>query len=112
MLIDEALERLKAEVLAQDWRLNERRINALEDAFEAIAEMARSRKSFRYVLGMARGTLDYIKKHGDSSLPEALDFFKESLAHLVSMAEEDDPDPRREEEIFKLKGKVALRKTP
>ena len=42
-----------------------------------------ARKGYDCVLGI--GALQYLKRHGEGALPEALGSFKELLAHLVVM---------------------------
>ncbi len=98
----QALQRIKAEIVSFDWRLNQRRIDLLSDAFSVIKDALPERKGYCYVLGMAGGALAYLERHGDAALPEALDFFKQSLAHLVTMLEEENLSEARESEIFHL----------
>ncbi|MEN8143210.1 MAG: hypothetical protein ABFQ82_06385 [Thermodesulfobacteriota bacterium] len=116
----EALQRIKAEILAFDWFLNQRRIDLLVAAFAAVKGALPGRRGYGYVLGMAGGTLAYLERHGDEALPEVLDFFKQALAYLVTMLEEGDLSQAREAEIFHLvhdrfkvlKKKVTTAKRP
>lgn len=97
---DEALQRIKAETIAFDWCLNQRRIKLLSASFAALEQALPGRRGFAYVLNMAGSTMVYLERHGDAALPAALDFFKQALAHLVTMLEEDDLSEVREAEIF------------
>jgi len=97
---EEAFQRLRAEILAQDWRLSSRRIEALFMAFDTLERVFEARKGPVYILGMARGALDYLKRRGDEALPAALDFLKEALAHLVSIYEDENMTAGREAELF------------
>ncbi len=99
MSVAEALQYLKAEILAQDWRLSPRRIETLTMAFEAIGREATGRQSLMQMLGMARATLEYISRHGNTILPGVFDFQKESLAHLVNLLEDPDLTAARQAEI-------------
>ena len=97
---EEAIKHLKAEIMAQDWRINDRRLGMLDEAFKQLEPLFSERKSSRYIMGMAQGAMRYLKKHGERSLPDCLDFLKESLAHLVTIYERDDISPVKEVEIF------------
>ena len=98
----EALQYLKAEILAQDWRLSPRRIETLTRAFAAIDREVAERRALMQMLGMARATLQYIERHGNAILPGVFDFQKESLAHLVTLIEDSDLTVAREAEICQL----------
>lgn len=97
--IEEAIQRLKAEIIAQDWRLSQKRADALEAAFACLRERFRNRKSTQAILFMVGSVVGYIKKRGDI-LPAAIDFLKEAMAHVVSLYEDLDFDPEKEEKIF------------
>ena len=99
---EEALQRIKAEIVAFDWLLNQRRIDLLADAFAALKNALPGRRGYDYVMAMAVEALAYQERHGNEALPEALDFFKQSLAHLVTMIEEDELSQAREAELFHL----------
>jgi len=98
----QALQRIKAEIVAFDWSMNQRRIDLLSDAFSVIKGALPKSRGYCYVLGMAGGALAYLERHGDAALPEALDFLKQALAHLVTMLEEENLSKTRESEIFHL----------
>jgi hypothetical protein len=98
--IDEAIQRLKAEIMAQDWQLSRRRSERLHVAFAVLDKAVAGRRGYDYILGMARGTLEYLDRHGRVARPEALDFLKESLAHLVTIVEDRELTGAREAEIF------------
>jgi hypothetical protein len=102
MSVAEALQYLKAEILAQDWRLSPRRIETLTRAFAAIDREAAGRRALIQMLGMARATLEYIDRHGNAILPGVFDFQKESLAHLVNLLEDQDLTAARQAEICQL----------
>jgi hypothetical protein len=97
--IPEALQYMKAEILAQDWRLSPRRIETLTLAFAAIEKDSGSRQALAQMLGMARATLEYIGRHGNKALPDVFDFQKESLAHLVNLIEDHELTSTGEAEI-------------
>ena len=111
---EDAVRQIKAELMAQDWRINDRRLALLEDSLRLLSPAFQGRKSSRYIMEMARGTMRYIRKHGERSLPDALDFLKECLANLVTIYEGGKISPVREVAIFnrtyarfrKLKQKV------
>jgi hypothetical protein len=102
MSVAEAVQYLKAEILAVDWRLSPRRIETLTRAFAAIDREVAGRRALMQMLGMARATLEYISRHGNAILPEVFDFQKESLAHLVNLIEDPDLTDVREAEICRL----------
>lgn len=99
MSSEEAIQRLKAEIIAQDWRLSQKRADALEAAFACLKERFSERKATQALLFMAGSVVGYIKKRGDV-LPAAIDFLKEAMAHVVSLYEDLDFDVAKEEKIF------------
>jgi len=111
--VEDAIARLKAEVIAQDWRLSPKRVEQLEAAFTSLREQFQGRKPVHAMLVMATNVLEYIKTHGNSP-PETIDFLKEAMAHLVNLYEELVDDPAHEERTFQilfarfttLKGKI------
>ena len=115
MSLAEALQYLKAEILIQDWRLSPRRIESLSRAFAAIDREVADRRALSQMLGMARATLEYIRRHGNKILPDVFDFQKESLAQLVNIIEDPDLTDTRAREIcqrvyerfMSLKGKLV-----
>ena len=95
-----AMARIRAEVMASDWRLNRRRAEGLRIALAAVATGAKGQKSFRYLLEMARVALAYQEKHGEAAPPMVLDFLKQALAQVVTVLEEDDLSDEQGTEIF------------
>jgi len=112
---DAAVARIKAELLAADWRLNRRRVAALAAALAVVETDAGERRAFRYLVEMARAALAYQEKHGDSAPPMVLDFLKATLAKVIGVIEEEDLSLERQTEIFNkahlafiaLKGQLA-----
>ncbi|MEA2083049.1 MAG: hypothetical protein U9O82_02180 [Thermodesulfobacteriota bacterium] len=100
--IDESIQRLKAEIIAQDWSLSQKRIELLDSAFSSLKQRFKTRKGIHAILVMADSALDYIKKKKENSLPDAIDFIKEAMAHVVNLYEESDFDPASEEKIFQI----------
>jgi len=98
--IEESIQRLKAEVLAQDWRISPRRAARLEEAFDCLSRRYNTRKATLAMLKMAGSVLGYIKTHGGQP-SETIDFLKEAMAHVVSLHEDLAYVPEREEEIFR-----------
>jgi len=112
---EEAMARIRAEIIAADWRLNRRRAAALLEALVVVEAGADRRKTFRYLLEMARVALAYQERHGDAAPPMVLDFLKAALAQVIAVSEEN-LSAERETEIFNkvhlsfiaLKRKLAL----
>ncbi len=99
--IDESIQRLKGEILAQDWRLSPRRLEYLEAAFACLKNRFKSRKGMLAILAMADGVIDYMKKREEDAVPpETVDFLKETMAHVVSLYEDRDYDPDHEAELY------------
>lgn len=98
--IDESIQRLKAEILSQDWSLSQKRVEILDTAFFSLKQRFKTRKGTHAILVMAGSALDYIKKKKENSLPDAIDFIKEAMAHVVNLYEESDFNPASEEEVF------------
>ncbi|MEW6594431.1 MAG: hypothetical protein AB1413_06110 [Thermodesulfobacteriota bacterium] len=99
--IDESLQKLKAEILAQDWRLPPRRIEPLEQAFVCLKQRFKSRKHVLAILTMAESVLLYVKRQDGDPPPRCIDFLKEAMAHVVAIHEEGKFDPQQEEALFK-----------
>lgn len=99
--IDESIQRLKAEIIAQDWSLSIKRIELLADSFTCLSNRFKNRKAAKAILTMAVSVLAFIKRKGDDSPAVSIDFLKECMAHIVSLYESDDFDPEKEEEVFK-----------
>ena len=97
--IEEAIHKLKAEIIAQDWRLSPRRAAGLEAAFACLGERFSTRKATAAMLVMAGSVLGYIKKFGGDP-PETIDFLKEAMAHVVNLYEDLEYDPDKEKQIF------------
>lgn len=97
--IENSILRLKAEIIAQDWRLSPKRIEQLDLAFLCLLDHFKNRKPTHAMLVMAANVLGYIKTHGTSP-PATIDFLKEAMAHIVSLYEDLADDPLKEEEIF------------
>ncbi|MDA8163847.1 MAG: hypothetical protein M0017_02265 [Desulfobacteraceae bacterium] len=114
LTIEEAVQRVKAEIIAPDWRLNARRVESLEEAFACLGDRFRNRKGLKAILTMAGNVLEYVKARGDNSPPDSIDFLKEAMADVVNLYEETDYNPEREERVFRkvfshfqsLKGKI------
>ena len=97
---EEAVARIRAEILAPDWRLNQRRAATLAAALAVVGGDAGERKAFRYLLEMARVALAYQERHGQEAPPMVLDFLKAALAQVIAVIEEDHLSVERETEIF------------
>ncbi len=116
--IEDSILRLKAEIIAQDWRLSPKRAEQLDLAFLCLLDHFKGRKAAHAMLVMATNVLGYIKNRG-ASPPETIDFLKEAMAHIVSLYEDLADDPPKEEEIFQslfarfttLKEKIQYKRT-
>lgn len=97
--VEEAIKRLKAEVIAQDWRLSPKRAASLEDAFQCLRRHFNTRKAMQAMLIMAGSVLEHIRKRNGKP-PETIDFLKEAMAHIVSLYEDLDDEPEREKAVF------------
>jgi len=97
--IQESIERLKAEIIAPDWQLGSRRAALLKPAIFCLKQRYTSRKALHALLTMAGSVVDYRERN--ENLPSAaIDFLKETLAHIVTLHEEKDFVPEKEEKIF------------
>lgn len=113
--LDEAVQRLKAEILAPDWCLGERRALGLLQALTVVESRHRQRRVLLCLGGMARAAVAYLRSRGEAAPPEVLDFLKQALAHLVALLEEEEVETVRETEVFhklhdrfqRLKAKLA-----
>lgn len=99
LTIEDAILRLKAEIIAQDWRLSPKRTEQLETAFACLRQHFADHKPIHAMLIMATNVLAYIKNRG-ASPPETIDFLKEAMAHVVNLHEDLSVDPGREEKLF------------
>lgn len=97
---DEALAIIRAEILAQDWRLPPRRLARLSAALASCAGIAATRRGFSYIHSMAVGIISYLERHGDAAAAGAVDLLKECLAHLLALFEGRDISPAREARAF------------
>lgn len=98
--IDESIQRLKAEIIAQDWGLSTKRIDLLEAAFACLQERFKNRKAAHAILIMAGSVLSYVKRKGENTPSNSIDFLKEAMAHIVNLYETDTFDPASEEKLF------------
>jgi len=99
--IEESIQKLKIEILSQDWSLSQKKIEPLEAAFTCLKNRFKTRKSALAILTMADSVLQFAKKRDTPAPPEFIDFLKETMAHVVNMYEESKFDPDRDEELFK-----------
>ncbi len=99
--IVESIRLFKAEILAQDWRLSEQRIIALEPALDRLIEELNGRPDAVSVVVMAKNVLGYIKRHGKLDSYDCLGFFKEALAQAVNLYESEPSDYENDPKIFK-----------
>jgi hypothetical protein len=98
--IEESIQRLKAEIIAQDWGLSTKRIDLLEAAFSCLQERFKNRKAAHAILIMAGSVLSYVKRKGENTPSNSIDFLKEAMAHIVNLYEADTFDPESEEKLF------------
>ncbi len=97
--VEEAIKRLKAEVIAQDWRLSPKRAVSLEEAFQGLRQHFKAHKAIQAMLTMAGSVLEHIRKRNGNP-PETIDFLKEAMAHIVNLYEDLDDEPGREKTVF------------
>ncbi len=97
---EESIVRLKAEILAQDWRISPKRTEMIGAALLCLQQHYQERKATHAMLIMALSVLDYIRQHG-SNPPETVDFLKEAMAHVVGQYEDLEYRPSQEEQIFR-----------
>lgn len=117
--LDESIQKLKTEILSQDWSLSPRKIEPLQAAFTCLKNRFSTRKNALAILSMADSVLLYAQKKQKQVPPECIDFLKETMAHVVNMYEDGKLDPDRDAEVFKrvygkfvkLKEKVAAEKS-
>ncbi|MCB2183669.1 MAG: hypothetical protein KQH63_16670 [Desulfobulbaceae bacterium] len=99
--IDESIKRLKAEIIAQDWGLSEKRIELLDAAFSCLKQRFKNRKAAHAILIMAGSVLEYVKRKGENTPSDSIDFLKEAMAHVVNLYETDEFDLEKDEKLFK-----------
>ncbi|MDP2002145.1 MAG: hypothetical protein ACYC0O_01375 [Desulfurivibrionaceae bacterium] len=117
--LDESIQKLKTEILSQDWSLSQKKIEPLQAAFTCLKNRFNTRKNALAILTMADSVLLYARKRQGRIPPEFIDFLKETMAHVVNMYEDTKFDPDRDAEVFKrvygkfakLKEKVAAEKS-
>ncbi len=97
----EAIRLLKAETLAPDWRLSMSRILALEPAFEKLIQEFSDRPDAVSVVIMARNVLSYVKRHNQFASYDCLSFFKEAMAHAVSLYEVESLEADYDAKVFR-----------
>jgi hypothetical protein len=96
----EALARIKAEVMAPDWRLNQRRLEGLRLALAELAGGLGGRHNLGHLLAMAQAALVWQERYGESAPPAVLDFLKQALARLADLLEDEVASAERDAEIF------------
>lgn len=99
--IDDSIQKLKTEIISQDWNLPLKRIEQLEPAFSCLKQRFKTRKNVLAILTMGDNILQYVKKKGKAPTPDFIDFLKEAMAHVVNIYEDNKFDPESEEKIFK-----------
>jgi len=98
--LEESIQRLKAEILSQDWRLSEKRTELLAAAFDCLKLRFTNRKTAFAILVMATNVLVYIQKKGDQQIAGTVDFLKEAMAHIVTFYEDPALDPEKDKKVF------------
>jgi len=98
--LEESIQRLKAEILSQDWRLSEKRAELLAAAFDCLKRRFNNRKTAFAILVMATNVLVYIQKKGDRQIAGTVDFLKEAMAHIVTFYEDPVFDPEKDKKVF------------
>lgn len=97
---EEALARIKAEVIAPDWRLNRRRAEGLRLALSVVAATLAGRRSLEHLVAMAGAALACQERYGESAPPAVLDFLKQILARLADLLDDEVVSFERDAEIF------------
>lgn len=97
---EEALARIKAELLASDWRLNRRRAEGLRLALTVVGGELAGRPSLGLLMEMAKAALVWQESYGEAAPPGVLDFLKQTLARLTDLLEEEVVSVERDAEIF------------
>jgi len=101
MPMDEAVRRLKAEIIAPDWRLTGYRLALLEAALGSLRDALAARRDAVAVVTMAENVLLYIKRHQALTTYVLLAFLKEAMALAVGLHEETAPDPDQDAWTFR-----------
>lgn len=100
MSSEEARARIKAEILAQDWRLNRRRAEGLRLALAVVGGELAGRPSLGLLVEIAKAALVCQDRYGESAPPGVLDFLKQVLARLTDLLEDEVVSAERDAEIF------------
>ena len=98
-LIEESIIHLKAEIIAQDWRVSPKRAVMIEKSLSCLQQHFIDRKTTYAMLSMAKSVLEYIRNNKGAP-PETIDFLKESMAHVVEQYENLQYDQKNEEKVF------------
>lgn len=101
MPMDEAVRRLKAELISPDWRLTGSRITLLEAALGSLRHALASRRDAVAVVTMAENVLHYIERHQALDTYVLIAFLKEAMALAVSLHEEAAPDQHQDARTFR-----------
>lgn len=101
MPTEEALRRLRAEIIAPDWRLTDSRISRLEAALVTLRLDMATRRDAVAVVTMAENVLLYIRRRQALDTYLLLAFLKEAVAQAVSLHEEAAPDPHQDARTFR-----------
>lgn len=99
--LDESIQKLKTEIISQDWSLPPKKIEPLQAAFICLKNHFDTRKNTLAILSMADSILLYAQKRQDPVPPEFIDFLKEAMAHVVNMYEDENFDPDQDAELCK-----------
>ena len=94
--VNEAIQQLRAEIIAPDWQLSPQRIARLREALKTLTSVFSNRAHALALIKMAESVVDHIEKGGNQT--SAIDFLKEDLAHIVALYDEDSYDPAHEKE--------------
>ncbi|MFC1524727.1 hypothetical protein ACFL6N_08050, partial [Thermodesulfobacteriota bacterium] len=98
--IEESVKIIKNEILTPDWGMTARRAERLKNSFAGLQDRYRNRKSIHDLLVMSNNVLAYIIKRKDF-YPGAIDFLKESLAHVVDLHEDPTFDPDKDQKTLR-----------
>ena len=99
-LAEQSIHHLKNEIIAPDWRLSPKRIEKIEAALACLSHFFHQQKSTQGIVTMAQNVLGYLKK-SNCKKTTAIDFLKESMAHIVSIFEEDSNQERQANILFR-----------
>ncbi len=95
--IQAAIQHLRAEIIAPDWRLSPQRLIRLRAALASLRPLFAMRNHALALLKMANSIVDHIE-NDDRQQIIFIEFLKEALAHIVNFYDEDHADPEREKE--------------